>query len=192
MPDYSKYDTLRDYALWYYFRYYPSSQKLKSKLFDKSKDTLLVNKVFDNIKNLINEREVIDSKINTYLIKNKNINYIKSKLLEKLFDKDMVLDILEEKFLSKNQSLLSKDFLYREVTRLKNNNKSISYIKNKLIDNQNDKSLVLEVIDDVFEGGESDIIISEIDKLSWKFDNTKIIQKLLQKWFKYSDIKKYI
>jgi hypothetical protein len=92
------FDALKNYALRYYFKYFVSPKKLMQKLKEKSKDTPLPEKVFENISHLIDEKQVIQDKIRLYLLANKNYTYIKNKLTEKLFDKDLVKEILEKDF----------------------------------------------------------------------------------------------
>jgi hypothetical protein len=46
----TKYQRCKDYALWYYFRYYPSINRLRSKLNEKTlHNQELVNKVFEDV-----------------------------------------------------------------------------------------------------------------------------------------------
>jgi len=75
------YESLKNYALWYYFKYFPSLKKLQSKLMEKLPDEEICEKVMKNISHLINEKQVIGDKIRLYLMRNKNLNYIKSKLI---------------------------------------------------------------------------------------------------------------
>jgi hypothetical protein len=77
------YETLKNYALWYYFRYFPSNKVLFDKLNEKTEDHELSKKVYKNIEHLLNEKQVIEDKIRLYLMRNKNLRYIKLKLLEK-------------------------------------------------------------------------------------------------------------
>jgi len=186
------YESLRNYWLWYYHKYFPSSKKLKQKLLEKSWDIELSNKVYDSISHLIDDKAVINSKINLYLFRNKNINYIKTKLISSLFDKDMVLSILENRFLIRDKSLLDKKSILNKVKNYKNSWKSIMYIKKKLIETKQDEKVVFECINEVFKNWEDDIILQEIEKLKNRYDNNKIIKKLISKWFRYSDIRKYI
>ena len=53
------FDTLKNYALWYYFRYFPSRKKLLEKLKEKSQDREISEKVFENISHLFQEESVI-------------------------------------------------------------------------------------------------------------------------------------
>jgi len=91
-----------DYAIWYYLKYYPSPNKMKFKLKEKfwpeSKkwkiygwinDDEIDFIVFDKLKNIISEEEVIDSKIRNFINKWKSKTYIKQKLFERMEDKDL-------------------------------------------------------------------------------------------------------
>lgn len=200
------YNSLRNYALRYYFKYFPSRNKLYLKLTEKSDEQELVNKVLENISHLINESQVIWDKIRLYLMKNKNLSYIKWKLQEKLFEKELVLHILENDFLIEWESLLHEKSLRIKIENYKTKAKSISYIKQKLIERSEDRELVENLIWEIFESGETDSIIKEIEKLKNRYDqvnwtcsresslvdNKKIIQKLIAKWFHYNEIKKYV
>lgn len=185
------FDSLKNYALWYYFRYFVSPKKLFQKLKEKSNDSELSKQVFDNISYLIDEKQVISDKIRIYLIANKNYTYIKNKLSEKLFDKDLVKEILQNDFAKEGETLLNELSIYIKIQNYKRKNKSITYIKQKLIDRNEDKELVNKIISEIF-GEEMDIenIKKEISKLENKYEKNKIIQKLLAKWFKYDDIKR--
>lgn len=185
------FDSLKNYALRYYFKYFVSPKKLMQKLKEKSKDTDLPEKVFENIKHLIDEKQVIQDKIRLYLLANKNYTYIKNKLTEKLFDKTLVKEILEKDFFIEWESLLNEHSIRIKVQNYKAKNKSITYIKQKLVDRQEDKEIIDKIIDEVFwEERESNAIQKEISKLENKYDKPKIIQKLLAKWFRYDDIKR--
>lgn len=191
MADYNKYSVLKDYALWYYFRYFPSNKKLENKLFEKSWNTELVSKVFLDISHLLNEDDIIKSKIDNYIFRNKNLNYIKNKLLEKLFPKEKIEIILREK-LDLDRSLLNGESLKRKIQNYKDRNKSINYIKQKLIERMEDRELVESCLEDVF-WKESDLasLKNEYEKIK-DLDTKKLVEKLLRKGFKYSDIKKLI
>jgi len=86
---------LKDYALWYYFRYYPSNKKLLRKLEEKGSQED-AQKVFQEIKHLLQEEQIIAAKIDNYIFRNKNYRYIRQKMTEKLFPKDRVENYLEK------------------------------------------------------------------------------------------------
>lgn len=81
------YDNLKNYALWYYFRYFPSNNKLINKLNEKSLDSQLSIQVFNDIKHLLKEDEIIKTKIDNYISRNKNLNYIKKNFYKSFFQK---------------------------------------------------------------------------------------------------------
>jgi hypothetical protein len=92
---YYSFQRLKDYALWYYFRYYPSNTKLLRKLEEKGsrEDS---EKVFQEIQRLLQEEQIIAAKIDNYIFRNKNYRYIRQKMTEKLFPKDGVENYLEK------------------------------------------------------------------------------------------------
>lgn len=190
----TKYQRLKDYTLWYYFRYYPSIWKLKFKLRQKTQNNEeLIEKLFNDIWHLFIDKPIIESKIQNYIFRNKNKNYIITQLISKQFKREEVIEIFHN-LTEENKSLLTSEFIYKKVVQLKNKNKSIQYIKNKLIEQPEDKILVEKIIYEIFnETWEKEQIKSEIEKLKNKnLEQQKIIQKLIQKWFQYNDIKNII
>ncbi|MDD5770507.1 MAG: RecX family transcriptional regulator [Candidatus Gracilibacteria bacterium] len=186
-------ETLKNYSLWYYFKYFPSTKKLLSKLIEKSKDEKLSNEILKDISHLIDENRVIKDKINIYLIRNKNLNYIRQKLILAGFEKNLISEILQNDFLEEDKSLLNKNSVFVKVSNYKNAGKSISYIKQKLIERDEDIELVNQVIDETFaENGEEENIKKEYEKLKNKYDKNKIIQKLIAKGFRYDEVKKVV
>ena len=92
-----------DYAIWYYLKYYPSPKKMIFKLKEKfgpesekwkkywwifEEEIEFIIK--DKLKNIIQEEEVIESKIRNYKNKWKSKLYIKGKMFERMEDKDLV------------------------------------------------------------------------------------------------------
>jgi len=97
-----------DYAIWYYLKYYPSPKKLRFKLkekfwpdsekwkkywgiFEEDIDYIINEK----LKNIIQEEEVIESKIRNYQNKWKSKLYIKQKMFERMEDKNLSEKYLE-------------------------------------------------------------------------------------------------
>jgi hypothetical protein len=70
---------------------------------------------------IISEEEVARAKIKNYVEKNKNVSYIKSKMFQKKFEKELVLEILEKEFDFENNSLLSESKLRNQILALKQN-----------------------------------------------------------------------
>jgi len=188
----TKYQRGKDYTLWYYFRYFPSINRLKEKLNEKTQNnTELVNKIFENNWNLFNDLDVLDSKVQNLLFRNKNKNYIITNLLQKRFIKDDIINILE-KYTEIGKSILTENFIERKIIQLKNKNKSKQYIRNKLIEQPEDKELVEKIITEIYwEKSDYEALLFEYNKLVHKnIEHRKIIQRLLSKWFKYEEIKK--
>lgn len=185
---------LKDYALWYYFRYFPSNKKLENKLLEKTlQDRELVDWVLDQIKHLFTEDDIIRSNIKNYIFRNKNVNYIKLNLMKKQFPKDRINEILTNEFWSEEHSLLNVHSLVRKIENFKNKGKSIQYIKIKLIERKLDREWVENALSVVFwDKWDNENLAHEYQKLEWKYEKKKIIEKLLRKWFFYGDIKEII
>ena len=191
-----------DYAIWYYLRYYPSTNKLAQKLKYKfwpdsekwkkfwwiSEDEIfyILN---EKLRNIIQEPEVCRSKINNLIWKNKNVSYIKNNLRQKMFEPEMIEEILQTEFQYQEQSILSSDKIEKKIIELKRKWKSIWYIKNKLIERDLDKELVNNIIAEYFPQGDFENLQSEYDRYEWRYEKQKIIEKLIRKWFYYGDIK---
>lgn len=142
---------LRDYALWYYFRYFPSNKKLQMKLSEKSyQDRELAQKVFNDIEHLLEEDKIIESKIKNYIFRNKNVSYIQLKMSEKQFQKEKVELFLRESIHIDDGSILSKTFLLKKIENYRQKGKSQLYIKNSLVDRREDISIVEECLSEVF------------------------------------------
>ena len=195
-----------DYAIWYYLKYFPSKKALEKKLFEKfwpnsekwkiywwiweKEIDFILNKKMSSI---IFEEEVAKSKIRNYIEKNKNFSYIKTKMFQKYFDKELVLRILREEYNFENETLLNEEKLKKQIILLKQKGKSKNYIKNKFLERSQDKDLVENILSEVFCNWELENLKKEYDKIknTW-FDKQKIFQKLFSKWFNYEDIKRVI
>ncbi len=138
-----------DYSIWYYLKYYPSpvklKQKLKLKFWPESENwekygginTEEIDYIIEEkLKNIIQEKEVIESKIRSY----------------------------------------------------KNRGKSKQYIKQKLFERQEKRELFEELLELSFVDWELENLKKEYNKLQWKYEKQKILEKLLRKWFRYDDI----
>ena len=187
------FDGLKEYALWYYFRYFPSNKKLENKLLEKSNYREdLVDSILNDIDPLLKEDEIIKDKIKNYVLRNKNLSYIREKLLEKFFPKDKVELFLNSE-LDLSRSILNRESVIKKIENYKHKGKSIVYIKQKLVERYEDKVLIDSCIEDVFwEFWDIESLKIEFERLKGKFENKKIIEKLLRKGFSYVDIKKVI
>ncbi len=181
---------LKDYALWYYFRYYPSNNKLLQKLNEKW-ETEDAQQVFQEIKNLTQEDEIIKAKIDNYIFRNKNYRYIRQKMREKLFPVDKTEAYLE-KYINSGESILDEIFLRKKIENYTAKGKSRYYIFQTLGETKLDREKLEVLLEEYFPDGEYENIRREYEKIQHKYDRQKIIQKLLSKWFKYEEIKKVL
>ena len=195
-----------DYAIWYYLKYFPSKKALEKKLFEKFWPNSEKWKVYwwiwekeidfilnQKMSSIIFEEEVAKSKIRNYIEKNKNFSYIKTKMFQKYFDKELVLLILREEYNFENETLLNEEKLKKQIILLKQKGKSKNYIKNKFMERNQDKDLVENILSEVFCDWELENLKKEYEKIKNKwFDKQKIFQKLFSKWFNYEDIKRVI
>ena len=195
-----------DYAIWYYLKYFPSKKALEKKLFEKFWSNSEKWKIYwwiwgkesdfilnQKMSSIIFEEEVAKSKIRNYIEKNKNFSYIKTKMFQKYFDKELVLRILREEYNFENETLLNEEKLKKQIILLKQKGKSKNYIKNKFLERSQDKDLVENILSEVFCDWELENLKKEYEKIKNKlFDKQKIFQKLFSKWFNYEDIKRVI
>ena len=181
-----------DYAIWYYLKYFPSKKALEKKLFEKFWPNSEKWKVYwwiwekeidfilnQKMSSIIFEEEVAKSKIRNYIEKNKNFSYIKTKMFQKYFDKELVLLILREEYNFENETLLNEEKLKKQIILLKQKGKSKNYIKNKFLERSQDKDLVENILSEVFCDWELENLKKEYEKIKNKwFDKQKIFQKL--------------
>ncbi|MDD2907666.1 MAG: RecX family transcriptional regulator [Candidatus Gracilibacteria bacterium] len=112
-----------DYAIWYYLKYYPSPKKLKSKLKEKFgpdsekgqkyggiSDEEIDYIVGEKLSNIVQEDEVIRSKIRVLKERGKSKLYIKQKLYERQEDKELIENYLEEYFLEGESENILREF----------------------------------------------------------------------------------
>ena len=188
-----------DYAIWYYLKYFPSKKALEKKLFEKFWPNSEKWKIYwwiwekeidfilnQKMSSIIFEEEVAKSKIRNYIEKNKNFSYIRTKMFQKYFDKELVLRILREEYNFENETLLNEEKLKKQIILLKQKGKSKNYIKNKFLERSQDKDLVENILSEVFCDWELENLKKEYEKIKNKwFDKQKIFQKLFSKWFNY-------
>lgn len=194
-----------DYAIRYYLRYYPSVKKLEEKLKEKfwpnsekwKKYGGITKEQIDYIiseklRNIIQEPDVCRAKIKNLIEKSKNKNYIVNNLLQKKFDKHLILQILEEEFHSEEETLLSKEKIYKKILLLHQKWKSMQYCKQKFIERNLDRELIEKIILEIYNGDESSGIQKELENISKKYPKNKWCEKLLQRGFRYPQIKQIL
>lgn len=188
-----KENRLKDYALWYYFKHFPSKKRLFEKVFWKSgKNQEITEKIFSEIEHLIEEEKNVESRVKFCLDRNKNKRYILTNLLQKGYEKEMIQDIIEKFTQEKWGSLLNAYSLRAKIIAYKQKWKSKSYITSKFVESPQDKEIVEGIVNEVFWETEDENLQKEYGKIKWKYERQKIIEKLLRKWFVYDDIKKIV
>lgn len=181
---------LKDYALWYYFRYYPSNARLLQKLNEKW-ETEDAEQIYWEILNLTQEDEIIKAKIDNYIFRNKNYRYIRQKMREKLFPSEKTEQYLE-KYINSGKSILDENFLRKKIENYSAKGKSRYYIFQTLWETKLDREKLEILLEEYFPDWELENILREYEKIKNKYDRQKIIQKLLSKWFKYDEVKSII
>ncbi len=112
-----------DYTIRYYLRYYPSPRKLEFKLRFKFGPNSEKGKKYwwiwneeiryiidERLKNIIQEDEVIKSKIRVFKSRGKSKLYIKQKLFERQENKELAENFLEEAFLEWELENIKKEY----------------------------------------------------------------------------------
>ena len=181
---------LKNYAEWYYFRYYPSNEKFFKKLCEKW-ELPDAEKIYAEMQEFLVENRTLETLIENYIHRNKNYRYIQAKMREKLFPTEKVEKYLE-KYRVSWESLLREDFLIRKIENLLQKGKSKNYIFQKLWETSKDKELLAKIFEQYFSEAEHDALKKEYEKIKDKFEKQKVIQKLLIKGFSYDSIKKLI
>ena len=182
------YKRLKNYAEWYYFRYYPSNEKFFKKLCEKW-ELSDAEKIYAEMQEFLVEERTLETLIENYIHRNKNYRYIQTKMREKLFPQEKVEKYLE-KYKESGKSLLREDYLIRKIENFLHKGKSMNYIFQKLWETPEDKVLLEKIFEQHFSDADSNALKKEYEKIKDKFEKQKVIQKLLIKGFIYNDIKK--
>jgi SOS response regulatory protein OraA/RecX len=180
------YIQLRNYAEWYYTKYFPSKRMLYEKLLSRTEEEGLPNRVMSDLDSLIMEDKVIESRIHAYISAGKTARYIRTKMTQKKFDKDIV-----EAFLWAQSDILENPETYRlqiEKALQKNIQKWVSKracsyeLSMKYPDA---RPLIDELLADY-----NDVVIlqKKAPELLKKYSQEQVLGKLSQKGFQISDI----
>lgn len=102
------YIQLRNYAEWYYTKYFPSKRMLQEKLSERGEEEEVVSRVMCDLESLIVEDKIIESRIHAYISSGKTERYIRTKLRQKKFDTE-----LTEKLLTEREDILHDPETYR-------------------------------------------------------------------------------
>lgn len=184
----------KNYALWYYFRYFPSNKRLIEKLNIKTEDNNeLVQEIYTEIKHLLQEEEIIRTKISNYINKNKNKSYIKNNLGQKLFNQETIERLLTNEFTPESWCILLEHKTINSIQKYKSKNKSKQYIIQKLSESNQDSYFINKLFEQHYTYEEElESCKNEYQKIWTKYSPQKATQKLLSKWFWYDLIKNII
>ena len=187
---YQNFDNLKRKALTYYFWYSVSKKKLESYLLKKCWwNEELVSEVLESLNSVIDDKKIIDGTISFYLKSWKNRDYIRNKLYQKQFKYDDFKEALEQAISNVSWSVLvGKIKMFQRKWKPK---KSIYF---ELCKYSNDTDLIKEILDENFdEGIEEEKLKNEINKLKKRnYDQNKIIQNCMRKWFEYEVVKRVL
>jgi len=192
---YNTFENLKQYGINYIERFIPTKAKLLEKLKEKSWNEELANEVFEKLKDLINEELMLENLINSYISRWKNIRYIKEKLYIKKFDRELVekkIDRVKRKgsIFEENQDILEK-----KIRQLIKKHYSRRHILYSLSETKEDKELVENKINEIFEKENFDFenITYFINLYKKKgLEKRKIIERLIAKSFVYNEIKEVL
>lgn len=180
------YIQLRNYAEWYYTKYFPSRKALRDKLERKSEDPIMVGKVMADLAFLIVEESVIESRIHGYISQGKTIRYIRLKLAQKKFDHELV-----EKALENESDILKNSETYRSQIE-KSLEKGIqkwaskrSLVYELQMKYPDARDMIGELTRDY---DDREILQKKAPELLRKYSQEQVVWKLSQKGFQISDI----
>lgn len=180
------YIQLKNYAEWYYTKYFPSKKTLYEKLLSRTDEAELADRVMMDLWGLILEDKVIESRIHNYLSAGKTARYIRTKLLQKKFDISLV-----ERFLSEQDDIFKNPETYRfqiEKTiekweRKWVSKKALSYELSMKYSEARD--LIAELLADY---DDREILNKKAPELLRKYSQEQVLWKLSQKGFQMNDI----
>lgn len=188
-PDYSNYQTLKNYWIRYYLRYYPSISTFKKKLLSKNNNISYIKKILSEMQPILQESKIIESHLKNFIDKWKDKHYIINKLKIKWFKEEDIKTIIENN-LGYNEDW--KNYLKKTISNLIQT-KSIKEIRYSLYVKWFNKELVDQVILEFANIIQDELIQKLISQYSNKgFIKEKIIQKLILKGFSYWDFKEYL
>jgi len=180
------YIQLRNYAEWYYTKYFPSKRMLHEKLLSRSEERELIDRVMTDLESLIVEDKVIESRIHAYIWAGKTARYIRTKMTQKKFDKDMVeaflwaqSDILENPETYHNQV---EKYIQKSIQKWVSKRACTYELSMKYPDA---RPLIDELLMDY-----DDLVIlqKKAPELLKKYSQEQVLWKLSQKGFQISDI----
>ncbi len=180
------YIQLRNYAEWYYTKYFPSCRTLREKLVRKCEDTELVERVMSDLSPLFVEEKIIESRVHAYVGQGKTTRAIRQKLLEKKYDKDLVNAALE----MQSETLSDPETFRPQIERLIDKGAQ-KWTAKKLLQYElqmkypEAKELVSELLS---EYDDREMLAKKAPELLKKYTQEQVVTKLCQKGFSLSDV----
>jgi SOS response regulatory protein OraA/RecX len=180
------YIQLRNYAEWYYTKYFPSRNMLLEKLSARSEEREVVERVMADLASLIVEENVIESRIHGYLSQGKTARYIRWKLLQKKFDSALIDNLL----LQKNETLKNPETYRAQIEkRIQQWEKKWFSKKALRYELQMHYPDARELIDSLLlEYDDRQILQKKAPELLKKYSQEQAVSRLAQKGFTFSDI----
>ncbi len=87
----------RNYAIWYYEKYFPSVNFLRKKLQEKWASGEEIIGIFDDLSSFFQEKKIIEWRVQFFLSRGKNAKTTRQLLLQKGFEKSLIDEVLTEK-----------------------------------------------------------------------------------------------
>jgi len=180
------YIQLRNYAEWYYTKYFPSCRTLREKLVRKCEDMELVERVMADLTSLFVEEKIIESRVHAYVGQGKTTRAIRQKLLEKKYDKDLVNAALE----MQSETLSDPETFRPQIERLIDKGAQ-KWTAKKLLQYElqmkypEAKELVSELLS---EYDDREMLAKKAPELLKKYTQEQVVTKLCQKGFSLSDV----
>ncbi len=180
------YIQLKNYAEWYYTKYFPSRKKLLEKLLSKESEREVVDRVMNDLSSLIVEEQNVESRVHAWIQAGKTEQYIKTKLLQKKFDTDIVRKTLETYESSFSSPDIYRGKIEQFIEKRKRQHSSRHKIQYELRSLYPDlKSLIEEMLADY---DDEEALIEKIPALLKKYPQEKVVQKCSVEGFRTSDI----
>lgn len=181
---------LLNYWAWYLWKYAPTLQKLKQKLWLKSNNCTEIQEVVSELSAYIDEQTMAENLMKQTIDSGKSVSVWMKKLKEKQYNSQVIESI-------KNQYkwILPDDIqLKKRIENYMTKGKGLTYIKMKLWNNTQEKELIQTLYNQISlenSSSQEDLIRPTLEKLRslWK-DDQKIIRKLIADWFSYKNVKK--
>jgi SOS response regulatory protein OraA/RecX len=180
------YIQLRNYAEWYYTKYFPSKRMLQEKLFGRGEEEEVVHRVMSDLESLIVEDKIIESRIHAYISSGKTERYIRTKLRQKKFDTELI-----EKLLTEREGILHDPETYRPQIERAVQKWVQKWISKKALQYElsikypDARDVITELLVDY---DDKTILQEKAPELLRKYSQEQFVWKLSQKGFQISDI----